>query len=382
MKIGIMTHWFGKENYGQQLQCWALQQYLLHLGHRPFLIRYEEKPDLKKKLLRKMLHPIAALSALKNRWERKKWPVPQSLLTRHRQFEEFKKNCLAQTKKNYAAPNEMNDEEIAADAYICGSDQVWKFFSNDEYGTPWFLDFAAKGIPRIAYSASFGVSALPPSTLRFITPLLKKMTRIGVREKSGIDICAKAGRSDAVHVLDPVLLLRKEDFEKIAAKESPARKNNPAAEYAFYYFLSFPGEYPWDETKKLSCQRNWNDVFVPCYNRSLFPFPEFCDPSIPEWLTLLKDASAVYTNSFHGTCFSILNEKNFLFFPFSNRMNERIFSLLEMLGLEARIYSPAKGSLASQLDHPIDWAEVRRKLTQFRQKSEAFLNEALHAPVD
>ena len=40
MKIGIITFWQSNDNYGQALQCFALQKQLISMGHTPFLIKY------------------------------------------------------------------------------------------------------------------------------------------------------------------------------------------------------------------------------------------------------------------------------------------------------------------------------------------------------
>ena len=366
MKIGVMTHWTGRENYGQQLQCWALQQFLMRRGYEPFLIRYAPRPGLPYRIVGKLYHGFSSI------FSRPAAPEPPSpgKLARAEQFEIFKRERLRQTRCIYTSPGGMKGEDIDADAYICGSDQVWKFLSLDHYGTPWFLDFARLGIPRVAYSASFGTAKVSEEFLRYIRPLLKKMTRIGVREKSGVDICARAGRPDAVHVLDPVLLLNADDY-------APITQMPETDKYAFYYFLSFPGQYPWNECKEFSRARGLRNVFVPVYDRSVFPFQEFEDPSIPQWIGMLQNAEYVFTNSFHGTCFSILFQRDFIFFPFPNPMCERILSLLTMLELDDRIYTPCSGPLEKQMTRPIDWDRVSRKLFELQGYSCRFLDDAL-----
>ena len=189
-----------------------------------YVLNYKKFTSAERRLL--LLAALWLIGAIwSNRW-------------RQEPFETFKKRYILSTHEVFKSYAQLCDsDEIYADAYICGSDQVWNenFVMHDDNGRPWFLDFGSADTKRIAYAPSFGASALSQSYIKYITPMLKQFDAISVREVTGVELCRKAGRYDAVHVLDPTLLLDKKSYQEAFVNEE--LRTSIEGAYAFLYFL-------------------------------------------------------------------------------------------------------------------------------------------------
>ena len=127
MRIGIVTFWQSDDNYGQQLQCWALQRYLKKLGHEPFLIRYLYKESVWRKWL-KIMVKTALIYPLLGWWrhrEVRRMEAVNRVKNKVRRFEEFRDNHINQTQRIYGTLKELRLDPPVADVYIGGSDQIW-----------------------------------------------------------------------------------------------------------------------------------------------------------------------------------------------------------------------------------------------------------------
>ena len=364
MKIGIVTFWTSKDNFGQILQCYALQTLLKKMGHSSVLIRTsgirsETHPSLKSKLkysLRKVLHL-------------------DYLRYGGKDFDKFLEKQISFTEKIYHSKNDFTPSELNYDAIICGSDVVWsEGVGTGDWGKLCFLDFVTSPIKKISYAASFGAPELSKKFSEFIKPLIKSFDAISVREESGVDICSKLGRSDAVAVCDPTLLLKKDDYEILLTS------TKSGCQTAFAYFIGWDTDIPEREIKCYTKEKNWSFSRLDSQNnkrsfKQLFVKPK----SILEWLQTYRDAPCVFTNSFHGTIFALIFNRPFLFFPINGvakKLNNRVENLLEKFGLMHRIWNPNK-TIQEQMDNPIDWFQVNRNIEEFRFFSMNWLKSAL-----
>uniref|UniRef100_UPI0026114D82 polysaccharide pyruvyl transferase family protein n=1 Tax=uncultured Treponema sp. TaxID=162155 RepID=UPI0026114D82 len=129
LKVGILTFWWSNDNYGQLLQCYALQKYLRDAGHDAFLIRYNSQNDFTRSpvfiRLLKALNPILLFKYLNYRVNSRKSIVEAKLHDRH--FEDFRNKYIVQSEKIYSSYSELKENPPEADVYIAGSDQVWNF---------------------------------------------------------------------------------------------------------------------------------------------------------------------------------------------------------------------------------------------------------------
>jgi hypothetical protein len=373
MKIGIITFWQTKDNYGQILQCYALQQFLQKLGHEPILIRY--MPSIRKKnfiwfisLPIKILQIIVSpRNFLLSRKFRKLSKIREITNRIHpRGFEEFKNKYIISTPQIFTNFDLYKDSPIY-DAYICGSDQIWG-------GDPiFFLDFVSNTKKRISYAASFNKINFSKRKVAEMKYWLSKFDLITVREKSGIELCKLMGRNDAVHVLDPTLLLNKKEYIKISATQNNSQK------YIFLYLLGNDSDinlniiYQYAENNgllvKYIASQGRNDTYEKIY------------PTIEEWLSLLDKASFVITNSYHALTFSIIFNKQFLIIPLCGLfsvMNTRIISLLSMLQLECRVLSKNDLSILSQ---HIDYENTNNIIQKERVKITLLIQEVLTTSI-
>lgn len=375
MKISVFTHWWSYENYGQMLQAYALQTILERQGHTVQQVRYCGRRQGGELLLVR-LNPLHLVRAIKNRYATK----PYDSHVEERAFASFKRQHLHLSDKEYFNLRDLRLNPPPADAYIVGSDQVWNEIDANEYANPWFLDFGAPATKRIAYAASFGRKEIPRRLQNYIAPLLTRMDAVSVREASGVAICRKAGCSQVKHVLDPTLLLQRDDYIALAQSDS-SQSSSATRDHMMGYFLGANMEIPWAELNRYQSTRQL-DLRITEISRAKEYLPATIDyyyPTIPQWISDIASCSCMVTNSFHGTAFAIIMRRPFLVFPRKDRskgINERIFSLLETLGLHSRIYSSQKGSFTQQMDEKIDWSSVENALETQRRDSLNFLDSA------
>lgn len=335
MKIGILTlplH----TNYGGILQAYALQTVLERMGHEvvvidkpnnwtiPFGKRIQtySKRAIKKFVFRKKHVVILAEQKLKS-----EYPI----ISQYTQlFIDRYLHC-----KSIKSLTELHEYDF--DAIIVGSDQIWrpKYYRQIENA---YLAFAKDwNIKRVAYAASFGTDDWEyiPEQTKECGELLKKFNAVSVREASGIRLCKNYFGVDAVHVLDPTMLLNKEDYISLIKKTGTPQSKGTLLNYIL------------DDTseKHILIEQIAKD-------RGLIPFrvngrigdwsvsiEERIQPSVEEWLRGFYDAEFVVTDSFHACVFSILFGKPFVVVGNKERGMARFDSLLKMFGLENRLVS-------------------------------------------
>ena len=340
MKIGVMTFWWSNDNYGQLLQCYALQKYLRDLGHDAFLIQYKpenRKPEKSFKRLLKIFNPSKVFQYFSNKKHQKRL-IKLQQINLSRNFDDFRSKYIIQSEKKYSSYNELKVNPPEADAYIVGSDQVWSGLSVEakENTKVYCLQFAPKNTKRISYAASFGVDSLNEEVLTYIQPMLRGFSSISVRENTGKEICNKIG-INADLVCDPTLLLNKTQWAQlIDCAEKQTKK------FVFLYLLTNTCEFSVSELKKWADARNLDLVYV--NGNTLFYQTDFDDKNITksyltinQWLYYLSNAEYVITNSFHGCVFSLIFSKKIAVVPltsFLKRTNDRIRSLFSNLDVK------------------------------------------------
>lgn len=341
MKIGILTYWWGSDNYGQLLQCYALQKYLRDLGYETFLIRYNYNNEvftittpIWKRALR-ALNPVIFYNhfASKNRHKR----VLRA--NKERKFDDFRNKYIVLSKDFYFRYENLRMTPPEADAYIVGSDQVWNFsfskFQNVKAIVhAYMLDFGGKDVKRLSYAASWGVSSISDELKEEITPLLKNFNYVSVREQKGLDLSKQCGRDDAEWVCDPTLLLNADIYRALYA-ENEIRKLQK--KYIFIYMLANQCDFDLNAVYRFAKEKNLDVIFV-TGNYGADKHKTFY-ATIPEWLYLIDNAEYVISNSFHCAVFSILFNKQFGTVKLSGiveGMNTRLDSLFEMFGISER----------------------------------------------
>lgn len=387
MKIGIITCWKSLDNYGQQLQCYALQTLLRGWGHDAFLIRYNpvrKERTVWQKIVNHLQHPQYFLNHLPFETEEKRRTKLELKLKKEndqknpeRQFEEFRQEHLQMTGRIYNSYTELQANPPKADVYITGSDQVW----HDPYKEPsaagWFLQFGGDNVKRLSYAASIGRN-LYDNELSIFCRFLTRFDAISVREESACQLCREQGFKAQV-CIDPTMLLPVETYRRM---EKPVVSESP---YAFIYVLNVrtAEDINWPQIKEYIGEKQLKIKSVTgsgyYQGRELIENKKNLLPTIPEWLGYVDSAQCVFTTSFHGTVFSILMHKPFLTIGLKGKYsssNARMEQLLSALGIPERMFDRWK-SVREQMDAPIHWENVDRKLEQLKSSSLDFLKKNL-----
>ena len=341
--IGICIKYF-HENYGGMLQAYATVSMLENCEIPYELIQYEKKRTLVEivksmpRLLNGVLLNDKYEAFLKKQGFKKHPEFAENDAIRMKAFEIFKNQKftkLSPVFKGYAALCEGGKKYSAV---ITGSDQLWS-----PAGLPtnyYNLMFVPDDTLKISIASSFGVKEIPWYQKKRTIQYLNRIEYISMRENRGSEIVKELTGRDVPTILDPVFFLSKKEWlERIPNKREI---NEP---YIFAYFLGTTQEYR-NAVKKLAHDKGMKVValrHMDQYVEEDENFGDFApyDVSPERFLNLLRNAEYVCTDSFHGTAFSILNEKQFVVFNryaenSSFSKNSRIDTLCVNFGLETR----------------------------------------------
>lgn len=277
-------------------------------------------------------------------------------------FKQYRNRLLKLTPQRLSA-DALREE--SADVFITGSDQVWGYMADGNYDPAYFLDFVKGDAKKIAYSASFGRTDFPADTLAEYNKMLAKYDDIAVREDSAADLLNDMGIANRGTVLDPVMLFGKSEWLKLAEPISLKEKfvlvyqlhNNPAMDAYAKEFARKAG------LKLVRVSPTLNHIRRP----GKFVFL----PSLGEFISYFNNAEYIVTDSFHGTCLSMLLNKRFIDIMPSNKTGTRITSILKMTGLDHRLINNM--SDFSLIDKEIDYTQVNNTISALRAQSLATL---------
>lgn len=253
------------------------------------------------------------------------------------------------------------------DYFVTGSDQVWNpYFADLE---KLFIKFAPRE-KRIAYAASISCPEIPSKDLQGFIDGINGMKAISVREQAGAELIEKLTGRKAEVVADPTMLLAAEKWREIARKPSWLKGDE---EILTTYFL---GKRPDEIISRLADAQGLKVVNI--LDERVF---EHYAVAPEEWLWLIDHAKLMYTDSFHGTVFSILFRRPFVVTErigdgCVNKMTSRIDTLLGKFGLEARRGTKNNGYMIAN-PMSMQYGDVEAVLAKDRQRAEAYLRRAL-----
>ncbi len=332
MKIGILTHPL-KTNYGGILQNYALQTSLINLGHDVKTIHIGQKTRTLDRIKSLVKYPLKKL--LKNR--SLKAPLNSNQIRHIEQYTQsfIKKNI--RTTKPLTWVNHKLHNEYNFDAYIVGSDQVWRpsYVHKIE---DMFLEFAeVEDVCRLAYAASFGIDkwTFSKGEEKKCKALIKKFDAVSVREKSGIGLCKKHFNTDAVHLIDPVALLEMSDYINLIPEGQRKVRNNK--QITCYILDQQMQKDAIIKNASETLDSNIERINNPLSKDESVSYKDRIVPPVENWLAGFHNADYVITDSFHGTLFSIIFNKPFITIGNSSRGNTRMESLLRDFSLEKQL---------------------------------------------
>lgn len=349
-KICVITFANTTDNYGQVLQYIATQEYLKSRGHDPYLLRSKgHKLSLFSKIIRRLKRYISPHTPLvyteieKKQLEEfgKWWNIAAEMEEKHpRHFEDFRKqnfkmlDCYLEDVKKHGF-----------DAVAVGSDQTWGS-SDDAY----YLGWAPKECIRFAIAPSIAHYQFSETEINTLRPFLQLFSFVTVREQNGLMFCNRIGYKGARQILDPTFLIPARNYDQFI----PIYDHN-LKPYLFLYLLGNEIGIEVNDIFEYAKSKGLEVKYVASQGRQ-DDYPKIY-AEVGEWLWLLKNATYVITNSFHGMAFSIIYRKKFLTIPVVGvfeKMNVRIENIAEQFNLVNRIYTGELGDIENE----IDWKEA------------------------
>ncbi len=315
------------------------------------------------------------------------WPTSQVhrdplFVTRRFGYKHFK---LTAKYKNRIDLKKLND---IADTFIVGSDQIWNYNLCKSAETFFFLDFADADKKKIAYGTSFGHSKFRGNAKERKTAgfYLNRFDAVSVREDYAVDMCKNLFDVEAVQVLDPVFMCDKAHYLS-CIKESKMAKNPPKSKYLLSYILD-PTEEKQQVLEDTANKLGLELICIPNASvndslRAQWRLPILENLDMEDWLYLFSNAEMVITDSFHGSCFSIIFEKPFVAIGNKRRGLERFNSLLGMVGLLDRLVMSAKEIEGKETAfyEKIDYVAVNKKIEKGRKECKVWLKTAISKPA-
>lgn len=368
-KVAIVT-WYANANYGGTLQAYALQKVLESLGYdSEFISYFPERQSLSWKFGR-LLKDFVILSSM-----------PKVYQSRKRIYE-FVKDSL-KVSPTYTTYDQLRREATKRySAAICGSDQIWSNAAG--YVNPlYYLTFISEK-KRIAYGPSIGRDRVPTDCVSDFCKYVDAIPFLSVREKQGAEFIKETVGRDAKVVLDPSMLLTKEQWETEIGSTHGMSLNKP---YIFCYFRRDNPEYV-EYARRLSEFTRYPTITVDTKFPSLSGIRGIrtvvADPF--DFVRLIDNADYVLTDAFHGTAFSINLGKQFGVFKRYDdddpkSQNSRIYNILEKTHLESRLIT-LNMRVTSFVEQRIDYDLVEPLVRSEREESLAYLTNAITSVRD
>lgn len=381
MKIGLIAAY--NNNYGSLLQVYALQQVLQNLSYETEIIRYRKRnafvqfmrlfngPLLKMKLKDRGKFYITKLFHK---------DIYRSLQIREEQFRRFRETHLRFSER-YHARKELEDAFRNGPYFVAllGSDQVWNPIN---YGTHFYtMEQVPDSCYKIAYAPSFGVKTIPGYQTRGTAKYLRRIQDISVREAQGAHIVHQLTGRDVPVVCDPTLLIGREEWDRLKG-DRPLQ----TGEYIFCYFLgNNPGQR--ETVKDFAKRHGCRIVALQHLDEFIKADVGFADDALfdvgpAEFINLIANAAYVFTDSFHGSIFSILYGRRFVTFPrFGARRqsgtNSRIENLFQLFGIQNR-WNPNGEALDGVIETGLP-ESIADAILSLRDRSLAYLTGSLKA---
>ncbi|MBR5272375.1 MAG: polysaccharide pyruvyl transferase family protein [Clostridia bacterium] len=374
---------YTQNNYGSKLQALATVRMFDALGIDYEILRYNKKTL---KFYVKSLPRFFNWVFINDRYlqlqravEFKKHPeIKANVDLRNKSFENFDVYFSDHLSPVYSSYDELR--KVCGSKYDCVitcSDQLW---SPSALGSGFYnLMFAPDKTNKISWASSFGVSSIPWYQKGRTKKYLKRIGHISMRENTGAKIVKELIGRDVPVLMDPVFVFNKEEWENLIPTAEPEWDD-----YIFCYFLGSNPEHR-EAAKKLAAETGKKIVALRHLDEYVAQDDDFGDYAPYDvdpvrFMNILRNASYICTDSFHGTAFSIILEKKFVVFnryndASSNSKNTRIDSVCQLLDLSDRRFKNTD-SICETMEKEIDYNEVTKKVDVYRQNTKTYLKNA------
>lgn len=364
MKVEIVTlHRI--TNFGSMLQTYATQTAVRKLGYETEVLDFVPVGmTFKRAMFPKVKVPFW-IQAIKF--------VPRfvCMVTEFKIMTSFIGRYIKVSPSKYACYQDILDNIPEADAYLSGSDQVWNTQNHnpDDDLKAYYLGFAPEGKKRVAYAGSFGKSNFTETETAIMKEYIAKYSAISVREDDGLTTLERLGFHDGVHVVDPTLLLNREEWINFASTSKSPKKG-----YVFVYNLN-RNKLIKEIATKVACEKNLRIInfadsfdFIPGAKNRI-------GNTALDFINHIANAEYVVTDSFHGVAFSINLNTPFVCVK-APRYNSRLESILRMTNLQERMVE-TKDAGVEISNRQIDFQMVNNRINSARNRSVDYLKNAL-----
>lgn len=374
MKIAILTRRAGY-NMGSSLQAYAMSKIFSKLGHEVEVLNYDEYANyllwrIKPFVNNVLFATFKALPFLQNLYKNKVTSLDRAFIQQQK-FKQFEASFMPLSSKQFKSSKDLSCTNGSYEAYICGSDQIW---SPQMFDPAYFLDFVDKAKSKtIAYAPSIAVTEAERISDE-AKKLIRNIDHISCREKEGSKVLSEITGTNVVTVLDPTLMLDKEDWLQITPKRPIID-----GDYILTYFLHtqfFENNIPNDFIKQLKEKTGLSVINIQMYNMQQVVEADkhLYDCGPVDFLNLIKNATYVVTNSFHCCVFSFIFERKFFVSKrfrkrdVTNNQNPRIYTLLDTINMPESLIVDEEWNM----DRINDMQE--RDLSLFKQKRNESFN--------
>lgn len=371
MTTGIITMFYNSTNYGGILQAYALVRVLEKLDIEAEQIRYNNfsaynfARRFKGKIV-KYLPLIKNPIILKYYWK---------IWKRSNVVKKAAERLVPHSKRIYTEKNIYKCITFY-DSFITGSDQVW-------YGDwpAYFLPFVPAGKKKIAYAVSTGKTNLSPHDINMIEFYTRDYTAISIRESDIVAILKNVLNDRIISLaMDPTMLLEKNDWENIASHRIIQNS------YMFCYYLGSDIRMR-QLAAQYSMENNLTLVTIPHMQGKLenndiyFGDIQSFDATSEDFLSYIKYADVIFTDSFHACVFSQMFQKQYFVFGRTERkeMNNRIETLVNMFNVQRHFLQDIDNISCTQLSAipQIDHDRVSQDFSRLKNESIEFLKKNL-----
>jgi hypothetical protein len=371
MNIKVITR-HGPSNYGSLLQSIATVAVLKQLGHSVRIIDYQREDERGVSMI---MTQVSQKSKFSSPLKRVAYILTRYPIEKYAQikFDAMRKRLLPLTKRYSTHDGLCN---IEADLFVTGSDQVWGPMMNGRLDTAYFLDFVEANKRKIAFSASFGKQTINSEMGSCFYHLLSGYDGIAVREDTAVQLLEKWGLKNCVgQVLDPTLLLNCLDWQKELQLDK--KDSSTSEKYILLYLIH---NYPEHSRYAVEFAKRKGMKLVrvnPFFHQILSGGRFICCPQVERFVSLIKNATYMVTDSFHGTCFAINFNIQFLEMLPLNGTSTRNTSILHLVGLSNRIVTDY--NVFTYADTIINYQDVNSILNVEREKSFKVLKMLLNS---
>lgn len=369
MKNIALVSFHNEPNYGTMLQAYALAEVIKNLGYRAEYIDYVNR--------NKEFFLIRYLKSIIKFFYRPKGNSEFSFFYNKefrdtlQAFENFHSHYIPVSPMTYYR-NTIVDSQSNYKSFIVGSDQTWSEFMNRKEGSIMFLDFVSDSNKKHSYAPSIGTIGFSETYLKVLIQKLSSFSSISCRERENCELLSKELKKEVSWVLDPTLLLTSKEWSSITAPEMIE------GDYVLAYILG-EKQSTIDFAEKLATNFDLPLYFIVTRPMYLQKKNAISGIGPSQFISLIRSAKYVVTDSFHGSMFSIINNVNFYSFGKrtetngSENDNARISCFLKEIGIPERFQSDNDARIMPDIQYKV----VNERLTELREKSIQYLTEIL-----